>query len=69
MVSFKIKDDVFAHSSDGGDAAVFEGRGDLGGGRFQRFFLLAEPDGFYDVSCDSFGKAAGYGFDFGKFGH
>jgi hypothetical protein len=60
---------VLAHAANRRDAAVFESRRNLGRGRLQRFLLLAEPDGFHDVARDSFGQAAGYGFNFGKFGH
>ncbi len=66
---FQIEDDVLAHASDGGDAALCEGRGDFGWGRLQGLFFIAEPNGFDDVSGDALGEAAGYGFDFGEFGH
>ncbi len=68
-ILLEIEDNVFAHSADGGDAALFERRDDFRRGRFQRLFLLAQPDGFDHVSGDAFGEAAGDGFDFGKFGH
>ena len=52
-----------------GDAALLQRGDDCRRGRFQRLFLLAEPDGFHDISGDALGQAAGDGFDFGKFGH
>ncbi len=65
----QVEDDMFSHSSHGSDAAVFQRRGDRRGGRFQRFFFLAEPDGFDNLARDPFGQSARDGFDFGEFGH
>ena len=69
MVMIEIEDDVLADAADGGDAAMFECRGNLRRGRFQWLFLLAEPDGLDSVPGDAFRQPSCNGFDFRKFRH
>lgn len=69
MVRLQIEDDVLAHPADSGDTALLQRGGDFCRRRFERLFLLAQPDRFDSVSGDSLGKTAGDGFNFGEFRH
>jgi hypothetical protein len=69
MVWFQIEDDVFAHATDGGDAAVLEGCGDFPRRGLQRLGFLAQPNRVDHIAGDTTGQSARDGFHFWKFWH
>src|SRR5258708_7729889 len=69
LTSAQVEDDMLADTSDLFNARPFKDAGNFSGGRFQRFRLVADPDGIDLVAGDTLVQSAGYGFNFRKFGH
>src|SRR5580765_4054802 len=65
----KIKDNVFSHAAHSLHLCAFQGAGDFRGGRLERLWLAAQPDGLNTVTGHALVETVGNCFYFREFRH
>ena len=69
FLAAQFADDMFPGAMDGEEVAAFQALRLTGGGGFEESAMAGKPDIGDAMAAHTLVDAAGYGFDFGQFGH